>query len=643
MKKLRSLLVLVAAAFTLASCGGGDDGTILSPGGGGTVAEVGSVQIIANSTQLPSDQTGASTVTLTIIVRDANNNALDDVPVSMSVTSGQIIPPAPTDASGTTTAQLSNGLDPTNRTITVSATAGASGTSAGVTTSIDIVVVGTTLVITGPSALALNNTGQYTAVLKDSEGVGIGASTVTFTSANGNSLSPPSVATNSSGDATTTLTAGTPGAGNSDTLTASALGLTATATVSISGDAFGFISPAAGTEVNLGVPQVVEVRWLQNGAPVPDGSVVQFSSTRGTVSGVTATSGGIAQATLTSTTAGSAVVTARDPATNTTATLNLEFVATTPATLDLQASPFTVPVDGQSALTAVVRDANQQLVKNASVQFQIISDTSGSPGVSPGTDLTDSLGTAQSFYTAGPNSTAQNGVKIRASAIGSGGAVLAFDEVDLTVAQQALFISLGTGNDIFEPTTASFAKEWNIIVTDSVGNAVANKPVQVSLNSTEYRKGQFLLVSGAGWTNGVEGVNYLRCPDEDLNRNGILDLGEDLNTSGRLEAGNVATVAAVPSGAPASNPCATAGAGGTSAQVTTNTQGLARVCVIYPQDHNLWVKARIEAKASVSGTEFARSQEFLLDAKAEDLNNENASPPGQLSPFGTALDCSNTL
>lgn len=641
MKKLRSILVLVAAALALASCGS-DDNTILSPGGGaGAGTAVGSVQIVANSMQLPSDQTGASKVALTVIVRDANNNAIANAPVSMSVTSGQILPPAPTDASGTTTAELSNGLDPTNRTITVSATAGASATSSGVTSTININVVGTTLVVTGPTALALNNSGQYTAVLKDSEGAGIAGQTITFTSANGNAVAPPSAVTSSSGNAATTLTAGNGGAGNSDTLTAAALGLSATFSVSISGDAFGFIAPAAGAEVNLNVPQVVQVRWLQNGSPVADGSAVQFSSTRGTVSGVTATSGGVAQATVTSTTAGSAVITARDPATNTTATLNLEFVATVPATLDLQASPFTVPAGAQSSLTAVVRDANQQLVKNASVQFQIVSDTSGSPGVSPGTDLTDSLGTAQSVYTAGSNATAQNGVVIRAY-IGPAGAPIAEDTVQLTVAQQALFISLGTGNDIFEPTTATFAKEWNIIVTDAVGNAVANKPVQVSLNSTEYRKGALLLVSGSGWSSGGEGVNYARCPDEDLNRNGILDLGEDLNSSGRLEAGNVATVAAVPSNAAASNPCAAAGAGGTSAQVTTNTQGLARVCVIYPQDHNLWVMARIEAKASVSGTEFARSQTFLLDAKAEDLNNENASPPGVFSPFGTVPDCSNT-
>lgn len=627
---LASLMVLA-----LASCGGGGGGgTILNPGGGSQTPTVGSIQVIASSTQLASDQSGASNVDIIAIVRDSQNNVMADVPVSLSATSGLLLNvQGTTDDNGQARADLTNGLNPQNRTITVTATAG------GVTETVDVDVVGTTLVISGPTALALNNTGDYTAVLKDSEGAGISGKTVTFTSANGNALSAASAVTNSAGTVSVTLTAGTAGAGNSDTLTASVLGLSATVDISISGDAFGFISPDAGTEIVLGIPQVVQVRWLQNGVEVPDGSVVQFSSTRGNVSGVTTTVDGVAQATITSSTAGSAVVTARDPVSDTTTTLNIEFVATVPATLDLQASSFTVAVGAQTALTAVVRDANQQLVKNALVQFQVISDTSGG-GVSPGTDLTDSLGVAQSVYTAGPSSTAQNGVEIRAY-IGDSNSPDAVDTVQLTVAQQALFISLGTGNDLFEPTTATFAKEWAIVVTDSVGNAVANKAVQVSLSSLDYRKGAMRLVDGVGWVL-VESTDFIRCPDEDLDRNGILNLGEDLNSSGTLEAGNVATVAAVPSGAPAGNPCGSAGAGGTSASVTTNSQGLARVCVIYPQDYNLWVKAEIKAQASVSGTEFAKTRNFVLDAKAQDLGNENASPPGQVSPFGTALDCSNT-
>jgi hypothetical protein len=116
--------------------------------------------------------------------------------------------------------------------------------------------------------------------------------------------------------------------------------------------------------------------------------------------------------------------------------------------------------------------------------------------------------------------------------------------------------------------------------------------------------------------------------------NGILDPAEDFNSSGLLEAGNIALVAAVPADANVDDPCSDAGSQGQSATVVTNGIGQARVCVFYPQSYNLWLDARIQAKASVQGTEFGKSQTFTLEALASDLNNTNASPPGVNSPFG---------
>jgi hypothetical protein len=78
-----------------------------------------------------------------------------------------------------------------------------------------------------------------------------------------------------------------------------------------------------------------------------------------------------------------------------------------------------------------------------------------------------------------------------------------------------------------------------------------------------------------------------------------------------------------------------------AANVTTNSQGQARVCVFYPQNYNLWLEARIEAKASVQGTEFAEHQVFVLEALASDLTNTSASPPGQVSPFGPIGNANN--
>jgi hypothetical protein len=118
------------------------------------------------------------------------------------------------------------------------------------------------------------------------------------------------------------------------------------------------------------------------------------------------------------------------------------------------------------------------------------------------------------------------------------------------------------------------------------------------------------------------------CLDEDINRNGVLDVvptvlvDEDTNMNGRIEAGNIALVSAQ------------GGIPGQAANVITDATGSALVDVLYPQSYHGWVEVEIEAKASVAGTETRRSQTFVLDAKAEDITNTSASPPGVLSPFG---------
>ncbi len=475
------------------------------------------------------------------------------------------------------------------------------------------------------------------AVAKDSTGAGINGATLTLTSANGNTISAASLTTDASGNVPFNVTA--TAAGN-DTLTVSGLGLTATKTVAISGDAFAFTAPIADAEINLGVAVPVTVRWTKSGAPQV-GETITFSTTRGTLSAGTAVTNGSGDATVTITSAnsGSAVLTAtNDEATST--NRSIEFVATTAATIELQASPLTVGVGEQSELTALVRDGDGNLVKNKTVEFLI---ETGTGSVSPGTDVTDSQGIAKSVYTAA-GASAANGITVRGTVQGTA----VTDTVDLTVARQALFIRLGTGNTLFEIGTATYAKEWVILVTDVDGNAIANKAVQASVRSRQYIKGQLGWADPPGvWT--YAGNAPVFCPDEDSNKNGILDigLGEDANLSGKLEAGNVALVAAVPESASLTAPCATAGAQGTAANVTTNSQGRARVCVFYPQNYAEWVESTLTAKASVTGgTEFSESSVFTLQVLASDVDNETEAPPNQFSPFGvdvptgTAADCS---
>jgi hypothetical protein len=621
-KLLSRGLLALAAALALASCGGGSNTITSPPGVGPGGATVATLTVLAASPQLPSDQTGLSTVQVTAQVKDAANAVLADVPVSFSATSGSLAVTQPTtDGAGLAIAELSNSTNPANRTITVTATAG------GVSGSVTVTVTGSTVTVAGPAALASGQSGAYTVSVKDSKGTGVPNSLVAVTSANGNTLSAASLTTDGTGNVNFNVTASVPG---NDTLTVSALGQTATALVSVSGDVFNFTAPAAGTEVDLAPDtEALTVRWTKNGAP-QTGQTINFATTRGTLSAASAVTNGSGDATVSvsATTAGPAVITATNGE-GTTASLNIEFVATTPATINLQASPLTVATNGQSELIAIVRDAANNLVKNQVVQFVIDADITGG-SLSIGSAVTDSQGRARSVYTGGSVQSAANGVVVRAAVQGTA----IEDTVALTVARQELFITLGTGNTLFEIGTAAYAKEWVIFVTDVDGNAVANRPVQASIRSRAYAKGELTYVDPA-WTYAPGSPVF--CRNEDQNENGILDSGEDDNGNTILDPGNIALVAAVPDSAPLNSPCATAGAQGTAANVTTNSQGRARVCVFYPQNYALWLEATLTAKASVTGSESSRSSRFVLDVLADDVDDQNQTPPNRFSPFGTDL------
>ncbi|MBT8137288.1 MAG: Ig-like domain-containing protein, partial [Gammaproteobacteria bacterium] len=93
MRKLITALCLTAIA--LASCGGDDDSLTGSgintpppgtPGGGPVIS---SVEVITNNPQIPSD--GGIPATITVFVKDSNNNFVEGVDVAFSATSGGIV------------------------------------------------------------------------------------------------------------------------------------------------------------------------------------------------------------------------------------------------------------------------------------------------------------------------------------------------------------------------------------------------------------------------------------------------------------------------------------------------------------------------------------------------------------------------
>jgi hypothetical protein len=110
------------------------------------------------------------------------------------------------------------------------------------------------------------------------------------------------------------------------------------------------------------------------------------------------------------------------------------------------------------------------------------------------------------------------------------------------------------------------------------------------------------------------------CPDEDVNHNGVLDPGEDIYPDGKIEAGNILSVAPDT---------------GTSANtVTTDKNGFALFWVYYPQEYAFWLEVALTAQLTVQGTEFTETTKFVPPGSATDFTSQTNVPPGLISPFG---------
>ena len=607
MRTFRYLISLAMLCMLMACSSGGNDDALTTP-----VVDiddptapppivVASLEALTSNPQIPSD--GGVPVTITALLRDANNNFVAGQNVSFSADSGGLSvtqadpdsiasPVAVTDGTGRATAELTAAGDPTNRVITVTATSGT------LSANVFVSVTGTQLTISGPTSLVQGATAEYTVVLADAAGNGISNQTIALTSAIGNSLASTTLTTDFSGQAQVQYTAVN---GGSDSLQASALGEAVAFAIEISADTFNFVTPDANAEINLGDMEPVSVRWVQNNAPVV-GQTVVFSTTRGTVTpnSVVTDATGTAATMITASNSGMATITANASGGPTTS-LPIEFVAVTANNIEVQADPFTVSPNSQSTITAVLRDANDNLVKNKSVTFSLEDVTGGTLSVSSA--ITDSQGRAQTFYTSSATTSAVDGVIVTATVDEN---TTISDTISLTVAGREVFFTFGTGNTINEPNEAQYSKLYAVQVTDADGNAVSNVDVTMSVVSERYNKGFWY---GSSAADAFVSFTRVRCDDEDTNRNGILDPGEDFNNSGQIEAGNVATVS--------------------PGTFISDDAGQGLIQIVYPQEFGAWLEVELQARASVQGTEFSERAFFILEVAADDVNDLEQAPPGR--------------
>lgn len=564
-----------------------------------------SVEVLASGNTL---QSAGGELDITAYVKDRFNATLADRAVSFAASDGLIIQAlsGTTDSAGAVKAKLRVGADKSNRAVTVTVR---SGTASGF---VNLDVVGTKVSVSGEGTVKLGASATYAVRVVDSSGNGIANVPVSLTSSLGNTLTPATANTNSLGLVNVNYTATKAG---TDTLTASYSGTIGTQTVSISAVDLSFVSPASNTTVNIGASQSVTVRFLNNGVGVA-GQTVIFSTTRGTVVPATAVTNAAGDVTvsISSSTAGSATVLAQLSGGGQ-ATLPVNFVAVTPASLVLQANPGAIaPNTGgatthQSTLEATVRDANNNPVANQQVNFNIVQDVSGGT-LSAASVLTDLDGKAKVQYIAGANSTANDGVRVTATAASNTSVT---NEVRLTVNGQALFINIGMGNEMSNLDSTTYNKPLSIYVTDATGNPVGNQQVTVSVSPSGYRRGNLMAVLDKDgnfkeWAVDTTTLSAV-CLNNDQNKNGIVD-GLETNP---LRPGNV--VVAAPG------------------LLTTDGTGRATFSLQYGEQYAWWVNVDVIARATVAGTETRAILPISpLPMLIDDVKSQ-AAPANLSSPF----------
>ena len=618
------------------------------------------ITLFASSQQLASS--AAEMITLTAIAKDANNHLVTGVTINFSVDSGTIggIENAAgeisdvTDINGRVLKGLITVANPENRIITVNV----SSNDGEVTDRIEIEVVGTLISLTGSSSLALNDESSYIVKLVDSDGDGIANTAVAISAVNAEGIIIPStVTTDSTGQATIQVT-GTSGGDN--TIIITALGASTSKDISVQADSFLFtgfvecekIGSTCGEVINPSTNELsdillskkvnVTLTWLRSGLPVTDGTVVNFTTTRGSLAANSATTvAGKVTATLTSTNAGKALLTFTgvDSVDGDDIELNnqleFEFIADTAHRIIAQAFPISIgPNEQTSTVSVVVRDPEGNLVKNKTIKFEL-DDVSGGE-IFPATAVTDSKGNASTVYTSSSTS-AHEGVHITTTVVDTPAVT---DSIDLTVADREVSIRLGTGNTILQHDNNTYNKQYSVFVTDIDSNPVPNVTLTVSAIPKEYFKGTWIAYLDENdefkqWGPGDATVTpalpgySATCTNEDINGNSVLDdlatpiREEDTNGDGILTPGNIVNAQGL---------------------VTTDEYGIALIDIRYAEVYGFWANIELIVSTKVNGTESFAKVLFNLDALADDVTKEDLAPAAFIwpsGPFGQSDSCTN--
>lgn len=295
----------------------------------------------------------------------------------------------------------------------------------------------------------------------------------------------------------------------------------------------------------------------------------------------------------------------------------------------------TVATNNRIEIRALFVGANNAPIKNVRVRFDLAGDAAsvgGSFSTADNTVYSDANGIATTSYIPGSRSSPTDGVTVRAcyglNDFASCSTAPSSTSTSITVASDPLAVTIGSNEKVYIGTAdLTFQRRFVVLVVDASGAAKENVQIKPSIDIDRYYKGEMVRIGGS-WVPGYIGLDPVTniakavavvppaCFNEDINRNGVLEAGEDLNGNGSLE--------------PRKSDVAVSMVGGS----LTNASGIAVVQIEYPKNLATWARVKILVSATgVSGTEGRTTWTEILPAPGVDFTAVTA-PAFIYSPYG---------
>ena len=534
---------------------------------------------------------------------------------------------------------------------------GNAGTTPGapVTTSVDDVILtlsGATLSNTGTAAVVV------TATALDASRNTLASVPVTLSADGGAVLSAVSgKTTGTAGTVTANLGVGSNQGNRVLTITAISGSITKTATVQVTGAKISATSSAP--IVAPGGAGSVRYKVVDGAGNPMVNQAVEVSATSfapAQASGVTDTAGVFVFAFTAPTVIGSYTIT-----TNAAGNTDVQTIIVQPGTLvptvtasilaaSVSANPSVVSVNSagstasQSEIRALFLGANNQPIQNVRARFDLNGDPNsigGSFSTGNSTLYSDANGVVTTAYSPGTRSSPTDGVTVRVCyglsdsdpnlnplTCTSAKSRL----VSLTVVAEPLGVTIGTDEKIIIDRNDGlvYVKKFIVSVSDAAGVAKADVNLVASIDLTLYRKGEYTVGTSnsgaAGWVKTgqiLKDGDAAECPNEDKNRNGVLEAGEDFNNDGVLWPRKPDVTVRLLSS-------------------KTAADGTAQLEIQYAKDHGSWVDVLITVSASgVSGSE-GRASYFIapIPVDAVSIAKTTSAPAFVVSPYGKSTLCS---